>query len=368
MESIAVIVTVYLHPKRAGDIAKKILADEHADKKLIIAVDGETNMDIEAALDPWRGQAEILYSGASIGKTASLESACSGRSEDILLFLDNDVLLPDDRAFLSKLAGRMRAGDIIDLPKEAIGKGLIAHMIGLEFMTSAISQQILASVARRCPAVMGAAFGVRRSTFEKIGGFRRVAYEDLDFGARAFRQHARFVFDRNLKVGTDVPETLVEWLGQRKRWALGNIQWLREYFLVMLRYSLRSPSFLLSALLLFAPAVAYPAVYLILRAAKLTALLPLFYMLADRFNAFAGLFLWLAHIRLDFYEGAISALAGAAVSMAIYFGSSRFLKYRFNPLEFLFYYFIYAPLWVAFNFIMWLLLILKIDPKLDWKT
>jgi hypothetical protein len=232
MESIAVIVTVYLHPKRAGDIAKKILADEHADKKLIIAVDGETNMDIEAALDPWRGQAEILYSGASIGKTASLESACSGRSEDILLFLDNDVLLPDDRAFLSKLAGRMRAGDIIDLPKEAIGKGLIAHMIGLEFMTSAISQQILASVARRCPAVMGAAFGVRRSTFEKIGGFRRVAYEDLDFGARAFRQHARFVFDRNLKVGTDVPETLVEWLGQRKRWALGNIQWLREYFLV----------------------------------------------------------------------------------------------------------------------------------------
>lgn len=367
-ESIAVIVPIYLRPKRAADIASAMLADPYHMKTLVLVVDGDTNEEIEAALIPFRGRAEIRYNGQRLGKTESLMRACSGRREDIFLFLDNDVALPEDGDFLSRLAGLMEDGDLSDLPKEAIGEGLLSRLAGYEFLTTAIAEQVLAVVAGRCPAVMGAALAVRRELFERVGGFRKVLCEDTDFGARAFRHHARFVFDRRLKVATEAPARFVDWINQRRRWALGNLEWLKEYFLIVLHHAFKSPSFLLSAILLFLPALIFPAIFLAMKSLRLSVLLPLVYMLAGRFDMTAGLFLWMAHLRLAFVEGALSTFAGFLASATIYFGCSKIFRFRFGILDYFIFYFVYSPLWVVSNLVVWLLAALGLDPKPDWKT
>ncbi len=91
-------------------------------------------------------------------------------------------------------------------------------------------------------------------------------------------------------------------------------------------------------------------------------------MFASRFDMLAGPFLWLAHFQLIFVEGAISTIAGFAVSAALFFGFSRALHSRFNFFEYLLFYFVYSPLWVAANLAVWAFVLLGMGPKVDWKT
>lgn len=362
------VVPVYRDPKRAGDIIRKLLANDYPYLEIVIVVDGKTNPAIEEALDPYRERIRIHYNQDRLGKSASLNRIAAGLRTDVILFLDNDILLPEDPGFVAKVAEVMQDCDISELPKEAVAVSLISKMMRYEFLGFAMTTYVLSKLSGRCPSMNGAAFAVRKEFFDKMGGFNQVINEDMDFAARAFRQGARFSYNPRLKVKNEVPVTVAEWLKQRKRWALNNILWLRNNFRLLVTHFFKSFSFFISAILLLLPFFTYVLVFILMTRFHLTAFLPVLFMTAQHIHMSAGLLLWLTQFDLIFVEGLIPTLMGFLVSGLIYFGFAKFLRFRFNFLEYLLFYFIYSPIWLLANIIVWIGMALKIDIRVDWKV
>ncbi|MEW6515573.1 MAG: glycosyltransferase family 2 protein [candidate division FCPU426 bacterium] len=366
--SIAVIIAVYLHPRRVADMIRALLRDAYPDKEIIAAVDGESTPEIEASLAAFAGQITVLYNHEHLGKAATLNRVAAAAKSDVLLFLDNDVLLGDNPGFLSKLAGDMEKFDLAEIPKEARATSWISAMMEFEFLDYAIVTWLFSHLTGHCPAMNGAAFAVRREWFSRLQGFRPVVNEDMDFAARAFRLHARFGFNPRLKVGNEVPTEINGWLRQRKRWALNNILWLQENFINLLTRSLRSPRLLLPLLAFFAPFFAIMLAFVVFRSAHLTVLLPSLFMLSQHFHGLAGIFLGVTHYHLIIADGLLPTALALALSWAFHFAFARILKYPFKPLLFLVYYFLYAPVWMLANLVIWAQLVLHGRVQTEWKV
>lgn len=365
---ITALIPVYQKPKRAEGIIRTLLADRYADKEIIVVVDGEATKEIRHALKHFGRKISVRYNRTRLGKSKALNKAALTLKTDVLLFLDNDIVLPAGGSLLSDLADIMQRHDIAELPKEAITHSLISRMMGYEFLSIAMTEFVMAGLSGRSPSMNGAAFAVQSRLFKKLGGFRQVFHEDMDFAARAFRTGARFSYPPRLKVKNEVPDTLGDWLVQRKRWALNNILWLKENFFIVLLHMFKSPSFFLSAILLFLPFIAYLVMFLMLKQLRITAILPIIFMTVQQYHVIAGLFLWVTHIDLIFVEGIFPTVGAILFSGALTAAFARILNFRFNPLEYLLFYFIYSPIWLIANAVMWVIVLLRIDIKLDWKV
>jgi cellulose synthase/poly-beta-1,6-N-acetylglucosamine synthase-like glycosyltransferase len=365
---ITAVISVYREPKLAADSIAKLLRNSYRDKKVVVVVDGETNPAIEKALSKFRKNIRIIYNRKRYGKVTSLNRAVKTLSTDVIFFMDNDILLPKDRSFLDKMAAEMENYDISDLPKEAVQRSPISRMMGFEFLGFAMTTLTIARISGHCPSMNGAAFAVRQKWFNKMRGFRKVVNEDMDFAARSFRLKARYSYSPALKVHNGVPEDMKTWLVQRKRWALNNIVWLRDNFLMILSHMFKSPSFFLASMLMLLPFVSFIVFFIINKLLHTTLILPAIFLPAQQFSVLAGFFLWFSQYHLVFTEGLVPTISAFLFSGLIYFIFAKILKFRFNILEFILFYFIYSPVWLLANIVMWVLVIFRVDIKLDWKV
>ena len=365
---ISVVVPVYKQPKRVADIASKILADSWNDREMIILVDGDANSDIELALEPVRGKAEILYNGRQLGKAATINSFALSHETDAFLFLDNDILLPDDPLFLTKLAEYMEGRDLAEIPKEAIANSTIGRMMSFEFLTNAMLSMTMASCAGVSPSMNGAAFAVRAGLFRELGGFDPVINEDMDFAARAFERNARFGYPKGLRVGNEVPANGQEWLVQRKRWALNNIVWLRDYGKLMLRKLPQTPALLLATLFVLLPLLMNFAVFFAANQTHLTLIVPLLFYASQHLRVLSGIMMHHPNIAALSVSGWFASFIGMIVAGGVFFGFARKLKFRFNIFDFILFYLIYSPIWMVSNVVMFLAVLFKAEVRLDWKV
>jgi membrane associated rhomboid family serine protease len=90
-------------------------------------------------------------------------------------------------------------------------------------------------------------------------------------------------------------------------------------------------------------------------------------MIAQHIHPASGVFLWLSHIHLIASGEWLSVLAGLLAAALVFFAFARILGFRFNPLEFILYYFVYSPVWMATNVVMFFLVIFRIRISIDWK-
>lgn len=360
-------IPVYKVPKRAADIVAKILANTWVDKEIIIVVDGLTNETIDQALSPFSGRITVHYNNEQLGKTESLNRIALKKKTDVFLMLDNDIELPDDVEYLSKVAVLMDKFDLIEIPKEALYRSPISRMMALEFLSFAMISATMAKLAKRSPSMNGAAFAVQALLFRQLDGFRAVINEDMDFAVRAFQLHAAFGYPVELKVRNEVPDTIKDWIIQRKRWAMNNVLWVKENFLLILFHFFRTPALLFSTLLMFLPFITYLAVFILIKKSKFALLLPLVFMISQHFHLFAGLFLWTSQLDILSTGGLLATGAGFITASLVFFVFARYLRFRFNLLDFLVYYFLYSPIWLVANILMFFVVFFDIDIKIDWK-
>ena len=95
-----------------------------------------------------------------------------------------------------------------------------------EYFTYNVSAWLSSKYLHKCPAVNGAAFAIKRETFEKVGGFHRVIAEDIDLATRAFLQDSSFAYSTDVEVKNVVYSDWGKWFNQRRRWAIGQASWL----------------------------------------------------------------------------------------------------------------------------------------------
>ncbi len=368
-KKISIFIPVYQKPKLVQDMIIKLLDNNYVEKEIIVIVDGEANNEIENALDPIKDKIKIIYNNERLGKSNSLNKAVKiyGTDSEIFLFLDNDIKLSGNHDFLSIIVRDLEKSDIAEIPKEGLVTNFMSKIMFYEFLTFAMATYVISKINRQCPAMNGAAFAIKKELFDNLGGFRGVINEDMDLAARAFKKKAKFTYNRHLKINVDVQQNLKEWFIQRKRWALDNVLWLKQHFDIIIPGFFKYPLVLLSGLLLFVPLISYIIAYYILHNLKVASIMPTIFMIFMNYHIAAGLFLWFAHFHL-ISQGFIYVLIGLSVSLIIYILFSIFFKSRFYPIPFIIYYFIYSPICSLANIIMAILLLLKINVKLDWKV
>jgi cellulose synthase/poly-beta-1,6-N-acetylglucosamine synthase-like glycosyltransferase len=364
---IAIIIPVFRRPANLTEMLDRLLADPYPHKQIIVAVDGPLEPGIAAALAPYRGRVRVDSDGEHRGKAQTLNRVVPAIEAEVLVFLDNDLKLSRRPDLLDRLARGMESCDLLELPKQAEASNWLSDLVAFEFLDNAIMAWLFTRLAGHCPGMNGSAFAVRKTWFLRLGGFRRVIQEDSDFAARAFQEWARFGFDPELQVQTEVPLTLSVWFHQRRRWALNNLFWLKDNLSNVALHALQSPRLLLSFLIFALPFFLIPLCFFVMRSSHVSFLLPSLFMLVQHEHGLAGLFLSAAHFHLITKGGFLPVMLAFAFSLGLHYGFARFLHFRFKFWSFVVYYFVYAPVWIIISLVFWLQLAVRGHLEVDWK-
>lgn len=364
---ITAVIPVYKDPRDLKTIVERLLFFDYPQKEIVVIVDGPTNEAIEHILDLYRNQIRVHYNGIQKGKVMSLNDVVHTLETDALLFIDNDIIFPQDKYFLKKLAIYLENHEIVELPKEARVNTFVSAMMSYEFMSFTMATYLLARLSGHSPSMNGACFAVRKEWFDRMGGFHRVINEDMDFAARSFIHHARFAFPPELKVTNGVSDTVKDWINQRKRWALNNVLWFKRYFGEVLKKTVSMPSLLLAIGVFVLPMVAYILSYVLLHVFRLGILSSLVFLVSHAWS-FTSAILF-NFIQYSFLLGGnyIPFLVSFLITILSYGLVARHFRMRFVWWEFVIFYLFYLPLWTVLNLIFFVLVLFDVKVQTQWK-
>lgn len=272
------------------------------------------------------------------GKVGLLRQAVALAKGELFLFIDSDIELPASKhSFLEAVAKESIKAEIVDVKKRVRRDSVLARLVHYDFLASnAISW--LFSRNKNCLGLGGAAFAIRRETYNKIGGFKRRVSEDLQIALQAFVSGCSFRYCAEAEALLLVSNRWSDWYKQRKRWAAGGALWMKEHSRLLFRSMFRKPQIVLPTLALGLPTLSVILITLLL------------------LKAFPG---------LHFFSVGLASFAAVAL---VYYGFARKLAFDFNPFEFFVFCFFYSPIWMAIMAAGIIrVIIYGHETKLDWK-
>jgi cellulose synthase/poly-beta-1,6-N-acetylglucosamine synthase-like glycosyltransferase len=358
--------------KESNELASTLsnLLRQDVDKEIFVTVDEATPSFIEQS-KRYEGKVTFIFNKERMGKANALNETVKYSNGKALLFLDSDIMVAEDPDFLKKIIMDLQRSDVLDIKKRVIkGKSFLSKMAYYEYFTFNVSSWIADHFMHKCPAVNGAAFAIKRETFEKIGGFHKVVAEDIDIATRAFLANSSYSYNPDIEVKNVVHSDWKKWFNQRRRWAIGQALWLKTWCLELTKKFAKKPQVFLPGLFFL-----YPSVTVFL----LSALVPSLWMynsmlvfsvfLSVRFNIMLPVFL-VSLAMADVLKIVAISLASFGITAGVFYGFSRKLGFREIKLHELFaYYFFYSSIWmiiIVVGHIQVLLLGKKAGP--DWKT
>jgi len=324
------------------------LTDQNVDSKILVIID-EASHDSLGVAEQFNGRVRFVINMERVGKANALNSAVVSDSSGspILLFLDADIELPQDPKFLQHVIEKMKETDLLDIRKEVVRESFLSKLTYYEYVGFNICTYLLAKFAGKSPAVNGAAFAIRRSVFNSLGGFRNVVSEDLDIATRAYLDDYRFGYMNEVTVYNHVKSSWKDWIVQRRRWTIGTALWVREWHRQLLKKASKHLKLFIPALFLLFPS-------------SVVLISNLFFPQLLIYDIFSLVFLFLpvkvsillpvllfTHISLNMIENlAVSLLTFFIFALAMV-TFSRKLGFAFRIHEFLLYYFFYSLLCTA---------------------
>jgi biofilm PGA synthesis N-glycosyltransferase PgaC len=367
LPDISVFIPVYKESKQLPDLLDK-LAQQQVAKEILVTIDEPDQRFLERTkqLD----NVKLIINKERIGKINALNNSAQLSSGKILLFLDADVELPNDPDFLKKIIKEMEHTDVLDIKKKVIANSsFLSKMAYYEYFTFNISAWIASSYLQKCPAVNGAAFAIRRETFDSVNGFRKVVAEDIDIATRAFLKDSSFAYTKDVEVRNVVHSDWKNWFRQRKRWAMGQALWLKDWYRELAKTCLKKPQVFLPGLFFLYPSFTiFFLSFLVPSAWMYDSLLVFSFFLSVKLNIALPVFL-VSVATADLLKTLLVSLASFAVTAITFYGFSRKLGFEMKLHELFVYYFFYSVLWVAIVVLGHLqVILLRKNVVPDWKT
>lgn len=367
---ISIFIPVYKESEQVEDVLAK-LASQNVEKEIFVTVDEATEMFKQKVSKLSFTNTQFIFNKERMGKTNALNKTFELSSGKVLLFLDSDVGIPNDPDYLRKIIMDLQRCDVLDIKKRVIkDKSFLSKMAYYEYLTFNISAWLASRYMHKCPAVNGAAFAIKRQTFEKIGGFHKVVAEDIDIATRAFLQDSTFAYTHNIEVQNVVHSDWKKWFTQRRRWSIGQALWLTDWYKPLARRFAKKPQVFLPSLFFLYPSIAVFFLSAVIPSLWMyNGLLVFSLFLSIKFNIALPVFL-LSLSTADALKVLLISMSGFALTATIFYGFSRKLGFREIKLHELFvYYFVYSSIWlmiVVAGHIQVIALRKKAGP--DWKT
>ncbi|RLJ02563.1 MAG: hypothetical protein DRP11_02910 [Candidatus Aenigmatarchaeota archaeon] len=340
MSEISVLIPVYKESKLLEKMLQKLLLQKIS-KEIFVIIDEPTEKSIEIS-KKFGGEVNFILNKKRVGKAGALNKAVKISSGKILLFLDDDIELPDKPDFLKTIKKEMEDADILDIKKEVIRTSFLSKMTYYEYVGFNIGSWLVARFIGKSPAVNGAAFAMRRDVFDSIKGFRKVVSEDLDIATRSFLKGYRFKYTKNVEVYNHVHSSWKKWIKQRRRWVTGAALWFKEWYKPLLKESVRRPQIFIPALIFVFPSlIIFLTAFLLpdLLIYKLFSILLLFLII--KFNIVLP-FLLFTSLGIIIFKSLLFSLIGFLLFTVLFFVLSNRLNFRVKFHEFFVYYFFYS--------------------------
>ncbi len=366
---ISIFIPVYKESDQLVDMLGKLSA-QNVSKEIFVSVDEPTEKFLEKIKALERENVTFIVNKERMGKANALNETTKLSTGKVLLFLDSDVGIPDDKDYLRKIVMEMQHADVLDIKKRVTkDKSFLSKMAYYEYFTFNISAWLASKYMHKCPAVNGAAFAIKREMFEKVHGFRKVVAEDIDIATRAFMEDSRFAYTPEVEVQNVVHSDWKKWFTQRRRWAIGQALWLKDWYKDLVRRFIKKPQVFLPSLFFLYPSV---AVFF------LSALIPSLWMynsllffslfLSVKFNIALPIFL-VSLATADILKILLISMSGFAITAAVFYGFSRKLGFRDLKLHELFvYYFFYSSVWMIIIVIGHVQVLFGKKAAPDWQT
>ncbi|MEM3737716.1 MAG: glycosyltransferase family 2 protein [Candidatus Bathyarchaeia archaeon] len=360
--SLSVIIPVYKESALLETVLAKLLEDKYQPKEIIVTIDEPTEKSRDLARK-MRGQVKFHLNPQRLGKAVALNQAVKDSSGEILFFLDGDVDIKDqDHNFLSVLVEEMRDTDLLDIRKGVIRQSFLSRLISYDFLVINMTNWIY-SRSGRALGINGSAFAVKRQVFDKLGGFKAVLSEDMDFTMRCFLADCRFKFTNKIEVLNEVPNTWKAWYAQRMRWAIGSLLWFKDYYKEIGKSLVKYPIFLLPLIIVCTPSIIFTVSYLLtynlLYGALTILLLPFSPILAG------------VTLLVKWAIAFVIYITGFGVSSSLFKVISAKLRYLYYFAEYVVYFFVYSPLLLAVTLIGFIHLILRyeniVETQVRWE-
>jgi len=363
---VSVFIPVYENSDLLEELLEELTKDTYENKEIFVTIDKPVQKSLEVA-KKYESKVNFILNEQRSGKVDALNNAVKISKGEILVFLDSDVKLENSN-FLGEIEQEIEGFDILDVKKKIVTDSFIARMVNYEYISSNFANYLYSKLIKRCFGINGAAFAIKRETFEEVGGFSKVVSEDLDIAVKVLLKNKQFKYTEKVEVSTKAPSSWRSWLAQRKRWGIGAGLWLREHWRNLIKYAKKYPYVVIPSILILFPTLIpmlFNYVFSNFLGYKILDLV--FMLLATRFNFFIPFF-FSTSMALGLFTSVMNFFISFLVFSALYYSASRKLKLHFNFLEFLIYYFFYQP-FAFFTLIVGIITpFLSSKYKLDWKV
>jgi len=342
----SIFIPVYRESELLRPLLERLLNDPYAEKEIFVVVDEPTAKSLGMVRD-FSGSVYFIWNGERKGKANVLNELATKSKGDVLLFLDSDVMIDDSsKGFLHKIAEEIADADIVEMKKKVIRDSFLAKIVSYDYLSFNFTNWFFSRRLGKCLGINGAAFAIKRKAFEELGGFRRVIVEDLDIATRSFIKGLRYKFVKDICINTRAPSSWSRWFEQRKRWGIGSALWFKEYFQNIIEIVKDHPGVLLPSLLFIFPSLPFflftlfmpdelylKAIYvsMLVLSTQASLLLPPVAFTSTSIAFMRNLFVMVSSLLAYF---------------TVFYMIARKLEFVFNPMEFMFFYIIYSPLWL----------------------
>lgn len=366
---VSIFIPVYKESDQLAGMLNE-LSSQNVSKEIFVTVDQPTDEFSEKIKQLENENVKFIVNKERVGKATALNSTVKLSSGKVLLFLDSDVGIPNDPDYLRKIVMEMQHADVLDIKKKvAKDKSFLSKMAYYEYFTFNISAWLASRYMHKCPAVNGAAFAIKREMFERVHGFRKVVAEDIDIATRAFLEDSSFAYTHDVEVKNEVHSDWRKWFTQRRRWAIGQALWLKDWYKPLAKRFVKKPQIFLPSLFFLYPSVAVFVLSAVIPSLWMyNSLLVFSLFLSVKFNIALPIFLF-SLATADILKILLISMSGFALTAAVFYGFSRKLGFQIKLHELFVYYFFYSTIWmiiIVIGHIQVLALGKKAAP--DWRT
>ncbi len=344
-------ISVFIPVHRGSALLSQMLTTltgQNVEREIVVSIDEPSEDSIDLA-ERFNTRVRFVTNNERVGKANALNSIVDSDSSDstILLFLDADIELPQDPTFLQHIIEKMKETDLLDIRKEVVRESFLSKLTYYEYVSFNICTYLLAKFAGKSPAINGAAFAIKRSVFNSLGGFRNVVSEDLDIATRAYLDDYGFGYTNEVTVYNHVKSNWKDWIVQRRRWTVGTALWVREWYRQLLKKGKRNLRLFVPALFLLFPSSVVLISNLFFPHLLIYDILSLVFLFLPIKVSILLPILLFTHISLNMIENLVISLLTFFVFTLAMVIFSRRLGFTFRMHEFLLYYFFYSLLCTA---------------------
>jgi len=365
---VSVLIPVYRESEQLQHLLDQLLEDPYEKKEILVVVDEPTEKSLKLA-EKYKDKVKFIFNKKRLGKVMALNNAVKNASGEVLVFIDSDIAqIKPKNSFLAEIAHAANHYEVVEMSKRVFRKGLLSRLVHYDYLSFSAINWVFSRKIGKCLAVNGAAFSIKKTAFERLGGFSRVVCEDLDIGTKSYLCGMKYKFLKNLSVYMPAPPSWKTWFKQRKRWGYGVAQWIFKYWRELAEFVKGNPLLTILGLLMLIPSLVIFFTFISLSLTLGEYLMVTFILLTALKYDPLLILLVLISLGYSLHRNLIPLVIATAAVAAVFYYFARKLEYEFKVYEFLLYYFIYSPIWLLIIILSIIRVTTRRAPPKDWKV